>query len=586
MGAGAKPGELSVRIGQHAERGRKPVQQDFHGAVVPHGPLAALRGTKGIVLALADGIGSSDVSQVASEVAVRALLDDYYCTADAWSVRTSVERVLSATNAWLHARTRQGPLPYDKDKGYVCTLCALVFKATTVHLFHVGDSRIYRVHAYGLEQLTEDHRVQVSETQSYLSRAMGFNPTVDIDHLALPARVGDIYLLATDGVFEHVDAASMLAIVQRSAADLDRAAREIVDEALRRGSDDNLTVQLAVVEALPDGDAAAVQLQLSMLPPPPMLEARMTLDGFRIVRELHASHRSHIHLAVDVETEETVVLKTPSTDLRADPEGLERFLLEEWVARRIHSAHVLKPCPPTRERTALYVAMEFIDGQTLRQWMIDHPKPDFATVRGIVEQAARGLQAFHRLEMLHQDLRPDNLMIDRTGTVKIIDFGATHVAGIAEMSRVSEPGRILGTEQYTAPEYFLGEGGTTASDIYSLAAITYQMLSGRLPYAGAVSRARTPSAQSKLHYDSVLDAQRDTPAWIDGVLKKALHPDPQKRYDLLSEFVYDLSHPRQAFMGKLRQPLAERHPVRFWKGVSALLALVVVLLLFARFGTR
>jgi serine/threonine protein kinase len=227
-----------------------------------------------------------------------------------------------------------------------------------------------------------------------------------------------------------------------------------------------------------------------------------------------------------------------------------------------------------------------VEGQTLAQWMTDHPQPDLETVRGIVEQIARGLQAFHRLEMLHQDLRPDNVMIDSTGTVKIIDFGATRVAGIAEMESPLERGDILGTAQYTAPEYFLGEPGTARSDLFSLGVIAYQMLSGRLPYGTRVVNARTRSAQLKLNYESVLHEEREIPAWIDGVLRKAVEPNPLKRYETLSEFVHDLRHPNRAFLNRNRPPLVERHPARFWKAVSAVLALVVLVLLFLRFGVR
>src|SRR6185436_1686839 len=131
-----------------------------------------------------------------------------------------------------------------------------------------------------------------------------------------------------------------------------------------------------------------------------------------------------------------------------------------------------------RRQKYLYVVTEFVDGQTLPQWMIDHPKPDLETVRGIVEQIARGLQAFHRREMLHQDLRPENIMIDKTGTVKIIDFGSTKVAGVSEATPSIDRNDMLGTAQYTAPEYFLGESGTPRSDIFSLGVITFQMLSG------------------------------------------------------------------------------------------------------------
>src|SRR4051812_31427458 len=150
---------LKVSVGQHSDKGRKEVNQDFHGVLIPTEPLLT---SKGIAIALADGIGSSEVSQIASEFAVGGLLEDYYCTSEAWSVKKSVERVLTATNSWLHSKTRQSPYRYEQDKGYVCTLSALVLKGATAHVFHVGDSRIYRVAGDSLEQLTQDHRVWVS----------------------------------------------------------------------------------------------------------------------------------------------------------------------------------------------------------------------------------------------------------------------------------------------------------------------------------------------------------------------------------------------------------------------------------------
>ena len=578
---------LKISAGQYSDKGRKDVNQDFHGILVPKEPQLT---TKGIAIALADGIGSSEVSQVASKFAVLGFLDDYYCTSEAWSVKRSVERVLTATNAWLHSRTRQSQHRYDKDKGYVCALSALVIKSTTAHIFHVGDTRIYRVLGRALEQLTEDHRVWVAEGQSYLSRAVGFNAQIEIDYQTLQLEKGDVFLLASDGVYEFLDAAFMADTIQRGRADLDQAARTLVEEAFQRGSDDNLTVQIVVIDELPVqgvGEVVGeVQQQLSALALPPVLEARATLDGYRIVREVHGNSRSHIYLAEDMDSGALVIIKTPSIDLQGDPVYLERFLMEEWVARRINSAHVLKPSVQTRERHYLYVATEFIDGQTLAQWMIDNPRPDLETVRGIVEQIAKGLQAFHRLEMLHQDLRPNNIMIDKTGTVKIIDFGATSVAGIVEMRPPQEVADILGTAQYTAPEYFLGDTGTERSDLFSLGVITYQMLCGRLPYGAEVAKARTSSAQSRLQYVSVLEDDREIPVWLDGVLCKAVHPNPLKRYEALSEFVQDLRHPNHAFLSKTRPALVERHPVRFWKSVSAVLAVIILLLLYGQFGLR
>src|SRR6266849_4758803 len=153
------PRELQISVGQHSDKGRKPANQDFHGVLIPDEPLLSL---KGIAVVLADGISSSAVSRIASESAVKGFLTDYYCTSESWSVRTSAQRVLEATNSWLHAQTRRSQYSYDRDKGYVCTLSAMVIKSTSAHIFHVGDARVYRVDRHGLEQLTNDHRVIVS----------------------------------------------------------------------------------------------------------------------------------------------------------------------------------------------------------------------------------------------------------------------------------------------------------------------------------------------------------------------------------------------------------------------------------------
>jgi len=182
--------------------------------------------------------------------------------------------------------------------------------------------------------------------------------------------------------------------------------------------------------------------------------------------------------------------------------------------------------------------------------------------------------------MLHRDLTPDNIMIDRTGTVKIIDFGSTRVAGIMEIASPLERSYLLGAAQWAAPEYFLGETGSTSADVFSLGVIAYQMLTGRLPYGTEVPKSTTREAQGKLHYDSVLSYRREIPIWVDEAIGKAVHPDPRKRYAEPSEFAYDLRHPNKAFLSRTRPPLIERDPVLFWKGLSLILTLAVVILLY------
>tara|TARA_R110001583_G_scaffold41891_1_gene133112 strand:- start:6511 stop:8235 length:1725 start_codon:yes stop_codon:yes gene_type:complete len=571
--------QLKITVGQYSDKGRKAINQDFHGVYNPEQPALS---SKGIAIALADGISSSQVSQIASEATVRGFLMDYYCTSEAWSVKKSVQQVLIATNSWLHSQSHRSEHRYNKDKGYVCTLSCIVLKSTTAHLFHIGDSRIYRLRNNVLEPLTEDHRSWSSETESHLSRAMGATPQLDIDYQTQALIPGDIFILATDGVYEFVSAEFISESINQQENDLDDSAKRIVEEAFEQGSDDNLTVQIIRIDQLPTQNVDELYQQLTALPFPPVLEARMVFDGYTIIRSVHASNRSHVYLAIDNEINDLVIIKTPSVDLQSDPAYLERFLMEEWIARRINSPYVLKPCIQSRQRNYLYIVMEYIEGQTLTQWMRDNPKPSMVAVRDVVVQIAKGLMAFHRLEMLHQDLRPDNIMIDSAGTVKIIDFGSTKVAGLSEVSSPLDREHILGTAQYTAPEYFLGESGTTLADQFSLAVICYQMLSARLPYGINVSKARTQSAQNKLYYQTVLHEDREIPAWIDDTLKRALQPNPYKRYEELSEFVFDLSHANKAFLHKTALPLMERNPVLFWKSISFILMCIIVYLVIPK----
>jgi serine/threonine protein phosphatase PrpC len=567
--------QLRVALGEYSDKGRKPINQDAHGSAIPDEPQLS---SKGIAICLADGISSSDVSQIASQAAVSGFLADYYCTAEAWSAKKSALAVLSATNSWLHAQTRQSQFRFEKDKGYVCAFSAVVIKSNTAHIFHVGDTRVYRLRDQNLEQLSEDHRLWVSTEQSYLSRALGMNPQVDLDYRDVPVAPGDVFLLASDGAYEYVSNETLFRAIAEHESDLNAAAAAIARQAHDNGSEDNLTLQILRVDALPQYQASEIATQVAELPLPPGLQARLNFDGYQILREMHASHRSHVFLALDTDSNTQVIIKTPSVDLAGDQAYLERLLLEEWIARRLNNAHVLKAYLPGRKRNYLYTVSEYVEGQTLTQWLIDNPKPDLESVRAIVEQIGKGLRAFHRLEMLHQDLRPNNILIDKTGTVKIIDFGSSQVAGLSENEAPYVQYQILGTEQYSAPEYFLGEGGTPRSDLFSLGVITYQMLSGRLPYGTQVSRARTRTAQRKLRYRSVIDEDREVPRWIDEAIKKAVQPAPDKRYAEISEFMYDLRHPNPKFLQKTQPPIIERNPVLFWKSLALILCLILLVL--------
>ena len=164
---------------------------------------------------------------------------------------------------------------------------------------------------------------------------------------------------------------------------------------------------------------------------------------------------------------------------------------------------MLKVYDSRRAANFLYLVTEYIEGQTLHQWMIDNPNPSLDEVRKITTQIVKALNAFHKLEMIYQDLRPNNIMIDSTGTIKLIDFGAVAIKGIEEAETYVDRFHIQGTARYSAPEYFLEEKGTYKSDLFSLGVIVYEMLSGEAPYGVQIARTTTKAAQRKLNYASL-----------------------------------------------------------------------------------
>lgn len=565
---------LKISIGYASDKGIKPENEDFFGSLIPEDPQLT---HKGIAVAIADGMSGSDAGRQASHCCVVGFLSDYYSTPDSWSVKHAGQKILSATNSWLFS---QGQSRYESTKGMVSTLSIIILKSTTAHIFHIGDSRIYRLRQGNFEQITRDHRVWIKE-KNYLNRAMGIEQHLEVDYQSLPLEKGDLFLMTTDGVHDFIDEKALKKFVQNG-ADLTLIAETITQQAKDNHSDDNLTCQLVKVDDLPEADEDEVIRRHTNLPFPPPLEPGMVIDGYRIEAELHASKRTQIYRAFDTRTDTQVILKTPSVLYDDDTYYIEHFLHEEWAGKRIHHENVLKILNPNREKSCIYYVTEFLEGPTLRQWMTDNPQPEIKQARKIVEQIAKGLRAFHRMEMLHQDLKPENIMFDKNGVVKIIDFGSVKIAGIAEITPLEHrTDNILGTLNYTAPEYHLGQRGTVQSDLFSLGVIAYEMLNSALPFGQNMPEKPNKMNLAKLNYVRSFHHNTMVPIWIDGALKKATAITPQFRYDDLSEFLYDLSTPNPRFLSAEEAiPLIERNPLLFWKGLSIMLLFTNLVLMY------
>ena len=506
---------------------------------------------------------------------MQGFLQDYFSTPESWTTKTSAQKVLGALNRWLYGmsiRHRDTVKP-----SYVSTLSVLIVKSNTAYLFHVGDTRVYRWRDSQLEQLTRDHRVIAGGGKMFLSHAMGIDPNIEIDFSSFPVEQGDTFVLLTDGVYEFVNNTALMEMLA-SHNHPQLLSESICRRAYDNNSDDNISCQVIQIEQLPfHDDEDAFYRQITTLPFPPPLSSGVFIDGFRIIRELHASARTQVYLAKDSETNELIVLKTPSINYADDADFIDHFLHEEWVGRRINNTHVLKVLAHPRKRSFLYYLTEYCEGQTLRQWIIDNPRPSLDDVRNIVTQIMRGLMAFHKQEMVHRDLKPENIVIDKNHTVKLIDFGSTRIAGVDEISTpVIRRSTVIGTVNYSAPELLAGSPGTAQSDYFSLGVITYEMLTHRLPYGDepGLQKLRRSEYKPAAGYNS------DIPGWIDGALRKCVDKDPQKRYELLSEFIYDLSNPNREFLQHKSQPLIERDPLRFWQWVAGISILINLFLLY------
>ncbi len=568
------PEPYTIITGQHSEAGAKEENQDSFGVLIPDAPQQQ---SKGIAAIIADGLSSSVAGKQASESCVRAFLSDYFSTPDSWSVKHAALKVLTALNTWLYS---QGEMSADPERGLTSTLSGLILKSTTAHIFHVGDSRIFRLRDGVLEPLTRDHHARLPGNRQYLARAMGVDLRLDIDYSTHTLRAGDCFIFTTDGVHEYVRNRDIQDNIEAHRDDLELAARNIVATALANNSPDNLTCQILWVQAIPEQAPDEVYRELTRLPFPPELEPGMKMDGYQIIEEIHASTTSQLYLAEDMDSRMQVVIKTPSVNYEDDPAYLERFLHESWVGKRVHAHNVVKLVEQTRPRTFLYCVFEHIKGQTLREWMTRHPKPELPVVINIVKQIAAGLRALHRLDMIHQDLKPDNILIDNTGVVKIIDFGSVRIAGIAEIVTPIERAHLLGTKNYIAPEYLLGRPGSQLSDLFSLGVICYEMLTGKLPYGERLGRETHERAMRRLRYQSSPHFNPMVPTWMDGALEKAVKLNAQLRQQDVTEFVYDLEHPNPQFLNRALPPLIERNPLAFWRSVAAALFALNLILLF------
>lgn len=566
--------QLRLRHAGSSLTGRRRENQDAILVKVPEQQEVLQH--KGIVACIADGVSCSDNSQKASHTAVVQFITDYYATPDSWSIKHSAGKILTSLNSWLYEEGAKQALSHN---GLVTTFSCIIFKSNTAHLFHIGDSRIYRMRDNKLRLLTKDHQRTNFGKQAYLTRALGMDCKLEVDYQSVVLREGDRFILTTDGVHDFIEHS---ALTEYTLPSLGLAAEtvsgEICHQALNNGSEDNLSCLILDVVRLPAQSMLEHQRLTLTRTIPPALQVGHRIDDYRVEKVLYQGSRSHVYQVTEESSGRQMVMKVPSVNYSEDQEFLINFSNEQWVGAQLHSDRVMKIYPTPPESRFTYQLCELIEGITLRQWMYDNPNPGLQSVRAILDDLVKAVRVFQRADMVHRDLKPENIMITPSGSVKIIDLGAVKVSGLEEISAESREAVPLGAVDYIAPEYIDTGEATTLSDLFSVAVIGYEMLTGQLPYKPTNSQSLQSARHIRWEYRPMAQFRDDVPAWIDLVFRKAVHHLPARRYQALSEFVVDLYTPNKALQSELKEsPLLQRNPLLFWK-TTALAAITLALL--------
>ncbi len=567
---------VKASVGFASETGPRKANEDFGGAVFGW-ELTPRR--HDVIAAVADGIGGAKGGRIAAETAVRGFLDGFCDLPETMEVRRAAATVISSLNGWIFGQGKRDP----ELAGMGCTFTSVVLRGRIAHILHVGDSRAYRFAGNRLTLLTTDH-VREAESgggrSNVLTRALGVETEVRLDYATQPMALHDRFLLCSDGVHAYLTPEAITEIMRaRSAAD--DTARELVRAALDTGSNDNCTALVMDVVELPTAESTTEVgsniMQLPLIPVPAVGEA---VDGFLLKVLVSDGRYSRLFGAVDEIEGGEVVLKFPKPQVAAVATYHAAFVREAWVGARVNSPWIgrIIELPPGRQ-TCLYTVMPLYQGELLSGRIARRPSVGLEEGRNIAIKLARGVAALHRAGIIHRDIKPDNIILEGLGSLKLIDLGVVRVPGLEDFP----PEDIPGTLGYMAPEMLRGdESGNEATDMYALGVTMFRAFAGEFPY-GNIDAVSPPR---KSRPTPLSDLRPDLPAWLQATLGRAIAPDPAERFRDMNEFAAEMERgPERALLSARRpQTLYERSPVRFWQGVSGILAVALALSWWLHWG--
>jgi serine/threonine protein phosphatase PrpC len=508
---------------------------------------------RGAVAIIADGVGGHGGGDIAAQLAVESALD-VFKTCKPGSLNSMLSQMINRANLAVYDAGMNAP---STESRMQTTLTAVIFRNDQIAVGHVGDCRTYLIHDGIARCLTADHtaipfgqKIGLYESQirtssplrGGLTRSIGNQPIVAIDFATANVYAGDYVVQCTDGVHvfftEHELAETVTHLPPLEACDA------LLKLAVTRGTEDNITIQIIKIERIQAvGYYRGSPIYRETAPMGHELEAGDVLDGrFEILDVISRSGMATIFKALDRQTGIPIALKVPFMQYENDPGFFSRFQREEKISLSLDHPSILKVVPvEASAKSRPYIAMELLSGQTLDQIMQVERPMDVPKAIKIVADICDALAHMHERNIVHRDLKPANIMVCDDGSLRIIDFGIAKAAG---MRRITFTGfsTAMGTPDYMAPEQVKGRRGDQRTDIYSLGAILYEMVTGHTPFEGQnpflIMQARvTGDPEAPSNFNSEISPQ------LEEIILHALEREPRNRYASAAEMQRDLLEP-------------------------------------------
>ncbi|WP_445673321.1 protein kinase domain-containing protein [Pseudomonas ceruminis] len=548
---------LQLSFAQASATGPRAENQDALRLVTPAPELAA---SKGYLFALADGVSQCADGGLAARASLQALAMDYYATPATWSVAQALDRLLLAQNRWLRA---QG------DQPLLTTLSALVLRGRRFTLAHVGDCRAYRWHDDRLQRLSEDHVWDQPGMQHVLKRALGLDQHLLVDYLDGELQQGECYVLVSDGVWASLGDQHIQAVL-REQPDLQLAANTLVASAHYNGSRDNASALLVRVEQLGTANLGDTLVQLQQWPLPGLLRDGQAIDGWQVETRLAHSRQALLYRVRDSLGQPWLLKTLPSASAH-QPDAAQNLLLEEWFLRRVAGRH-FPELHTASQRQHLYYVMREHKGLTLAAQFAEQGPLPLAQWLEVARQLLQAIGILHRRNLLHRDIKPDNLHLGKDGQLRLLDFGLAYCPGLSE----DPPHALPGTPSYIAPEAFEGHPPSPRQDLYAAGVTLYYLLTGHYPY-GEVEAFQRP------RFGQPVNAARyrpDLPQWLQHNLQQAVAADPLRRFETAEQWLLLLERGERQVLSR-PLPLLEREPLKVWRTLALLSLLLNLILLLS-----